>query len=136
MSSPEVPQSLSLLCGPVRAVDLSLYAAASGDHNPLHLDEDTARAAGFDRPVVHGMLSMAYAGRLMTQHFGAASLAHLHTRFTGVALRGQTLHLKATLEGFEGDLAHYGIEAHNEQGRQVLTGTAHVRKMGGAWPAI
>lgn len=127
MATPEFPESLSLLCGPVTAVDLSLYAAASGDHNPLHLDESVARAAGFDRPVVHGMLSMAYAGRLLTQHFGAHSVAHLHTRFTGVALRGQTLHMQATLERVEQGLAHYGIRAHNDQGLEVVTGTARVR---------
>ena len=42
-----LPLTLTLRCGPVTAVDLALFAAASGDHNPLHLDADSARRAGF-----------------------------------------------------------------------------------------
>lgn len=127
MSKHEFPNIFTLQCGPVTAVDLSLYAAASGDHNPLHLDEGVAVAAGFDRPVVHGMLSMAYVGRLLTQKFGAGSVMHLHTRFKGVALRGQTLLLQATLEQMESGVAHYKILATNDQGQELVTGVAHIR---------
>jgi acyl dehydratase len=48
------PASIRLECGPVTALDLALYAASSSDHNPLHLDDEIARAVGFERPVVHG----------------------------------------------------------------------------------
>src|SRR5205823_2008850 len=82
---PAYPPSLELRWGPISAVDLALYAAASGDHNPLHLDADVARAAGFERTVVHGMLTMACVGRLFTSRFGPLSLLSLQTRFTGVA---------------------------------------------------
>jgi acyl dehydratase len=61
MSADGYPAYLELECGPVTAIDLALFAAASGDHNPLHLDADVARAAGFDRPLVHGMLSTAFS---------------------------------------------------------------------------
>ncbi len=121
------PPSLSLDCGPVTAVDLSLYAAASGDHNPLHLDESVARGAGFDRPVVHGMLSMAYLGRLLTQHFGATSVVHLQTRFTGVAHRGDTLSLSATLDKTDGGLGHYSLKLTNDKQQALATGTAHIQ---------
>ena len=131
MTQREFPKTVTLQCGPVTAVDLSLYAAASGDHNPLHLDEGVALAAGFDRPVVHGMLSMAYVGRLFTQQFGAGSVVYLHTRFTGVAQRGQTLQLQATLERTENELGHYKILATNEQGQELVSGAAHIR-----WPNL
>jgi len=95
------PERLTLRCGPVSAVDLALFAAASGDHNPLHLDGEVARSAGFERPVVHGMLTMAYAARLFTQSFGAARVRSLQTRFVGVALLGDTIELEATLQRTE-----------------------------------
>ncbi len=60
-----VPATLTLRSAPVGPVQLALFAAASGDHNPLHLDPEVARKAGFERPVVHGMLTMALAGRLL-----------------------------------------------------------------------
>ena len=87
------PERIELDCGPVAAIDLALYAAASGDHNPLHLDAGVARAAGFERPVVHGMLTMAYIARLMTRHFGVSSLLSLSTRFAAPALLGDTVRL-------------------------------------------
>jgi len=70
---PRFPSTLELACGPVTAVDLAIYAAASGDLNPLHLDDAVARTAGFDQPLVHGMLTMAYVARLFTQNLAATA---------------------------------------------------------------
>lgn len=131
MPEREFPNTLKLDCGPVTAVDLSLYAAASGDHNPLHLDDSVALSAGFDRPIVHGMLSMAYVGRLLTETFGVGAVVFLHTRFTGIAKRGQTLMLQANLERTENDLGHYKITVLNEDGQELVVGVAHIR-----WPKL
>jgi acyl dehydratase len=128
------PATLELDAGPIRALDLALFAAASGDHNPLHLDDAVAQIAGFERPVVHGMLSMALAGRLFTQHFGVASVQQLNTRFTGVAQRGQTLSFKAELDHVEDGLGHYRLTARNGDGLDILTGTARVKAPAPARP--
>ncbi len=113
------PAEITLTAGPITPVQLALFAAASGDHNPLHLDPDVARRAGFERPLVHGMLTMALAGRLFTQHLGAGCVRQLHTRFTGVALVGSTITLTATLEREEDDCAYYAL-------RGTATGSAAV----------
>jgi acyl dehydratase len=124
------PERIELVCGPVTAVDLSLYAAASGDRNPLHLDEDVAKAAGFERPIVHGMLTMAYCGRLMTTHFGVGALRSLAVRFVGPALRGEQVVLTATLKGIQSGIATYDIAGSNADGKDLVTGSACV----GEWP--
>lgn len=121
-----LPEKLELRCGPVTAVDLALFAAASGDHNPLHLDVEAARAAGFDRPLVHGMLTMAYTARLFTKTFGAGSVRHLHTRFTGAARLGDTVVLSATLAGTEGELGLYDLDARTTEGVELVSGKARV----------
>jgi len=132
------PPRIELRCGPVTAVDLALFAAASGDHNPLHLDSEVARAAGFDRPVVHGMLTCAYAARLFTQQFGAGCVRRLRTRFSGVALLGDTLHLSAELTKVESGVAHYTLNvrttaaAAGAEQRDVATGQAQVARTIGA----
>jgi acyl dehydratase len=126
MSAAPFPPSLELRCGPVTAIDLALFAAASGDHNPLHLDIETARAAGFDKPVVHGMLTMACAGRLLSHHFGAGSVRALQTRFTGVAKLGDTIVLGATLTAADAGEAHYTLHAHTVTGTELMTGQARV----------
>ena len=50
---------------PVSRLMLALYCGASGDHNPIHVDIDYARAAGMDDVIAHGMLALAYAARLV-----------------------------------------------------------------------
>jgi acyl dehydratase len=121
------PVSLELHCGPVGAIDLALYAAASGDHNPLHLDEGVARTAGFEQPLVHGMLTMAYTARLFSQNFGVTALLALNTRFTGAAQRGASLVLRASLLEEDGQTAHYTLSVCTEAGSEVVTGSARVK---------
>jgi len=121
------PAAIESHFGPFSAVDLALYAAASGDHTPLHLDADVARAAGFDKPVVHGMLTMACVARLFTDRFGATALLALNTRFTGVALRGDRLALHATLTEQDDHTASYTLRGSTLTGSEVVTGSARVR---------
>jgi len=111
---------------PVSAVDLALFAAASGDHNPLHLDAEVARSAGFERPVVHGMLTMARVARLFTATFGADRVRALETRFAGVAMLGDAIRVEAALEGVRDGCADYSISAHTGDGRELVAGHARV----------
>ena len=120
------PERLVLRCGPVNAVDLALFAAASGDHNPLHRDVEPARRAGFDRPVVHGMLTMAYAARLFTQAFGVPRVRALQTRFVGVALLGDVIEFKANLQHADTDGALYELEAATLMGTPLASGIARI----------
>lgn len=122
------PVTLDLHCGPVMAVDLALFAAGSGDHNPLHLDVEVARSAGFDQPLVHGMLTMAYAGRLFTRHFGAGAVRQLQTRFTGTARKGDTLQLQARLREVVDGVAHYELTGTTGSGAPVVSGSARVQR--------
>lgn len=126
MTETAFPSELSLVAGPVTAVDLALFAASSGDHNPLHLDADVARAAGFERPIVHGMLTMALVARLFTHRFGAGSVAALDTRFIGVALLGDTLHLSADLTGADDQGARYALRVRTAGGAEIVTGSARI----------
>ena len=52
--------------GPITRGTLALFAGASHDHVLLHIDSDYAKAAGMGDVFAHGMLSMAYLGRLLT----------------------------------------------------------------------
>lgn len=126
MSSTVFPPSIEMSCGPVTAVDLALFAAAAGDLNPLHLDDSVARKAGFDQPLVHGMLTMAYVARLFTQTFGSRALLALNTRFVGVAKRGDTLVLSARLSECDDRSALYSVRGTTGAGNEVVSGTARV----------
>lgn len=128
MSDFAYPEQLELTVGPVTAVDLALYAAASGDHNPLHLDETVAQAAGFQRPLIHGMLTMAYVARLFTSRFGPHGLVSLNTRFVGSGSRDDSLTLQATLSAVEGEHARYAVSARTAAGVAMVSGEALVAR--------
>src|SRR6184192_1327455 len=79
---------------PVTGEQLQRYANASGDHNPLHLDEEAAHRVGLDSVIAHGMLSMAFLGQFVMQQIAdmpGALLAHLRVRFMNMVRLGDTL---------------------------------------------
>src|SRR5438477_7634922 len=77
----EIP---ALTTQPVSRLTLALFAGASGDHNPIHVDLDFARQAGLDDVFAHGMLSMAYLGRMLTNWVPQSALREFRLRFTAI----------------------------------------------------
>ena len=67
--------------GPVTRTMLALFAAASGDHNPIHIDTDFAHAAGFEDVFAHGMVSMGYLGRALATWFPQEQIREFGGRF-------------------------------------------------------
>ena len=80
-----------LVLPPVSRQTLALFAGASGDHNPIHLDLDFARAAGFPDVFAQGMLGMAWLGRLLTGWLPQSQLREWSVRFTAVTHVGDRL---------------------------------------------
>jgi acyl dehydratase len=66
----------------VERSDLVRYAEASGDHNPIHQDEDVARSVGLPGVIAHGMLTMALAARAVEAWTGGAEVVELGCKFT------------------------------------------------------
>lgn len=73
---------------PVNRTTLALFAGASGDHNRVHIDTDYARKAGMPDVFAHGMLSMAYLGRLLTRWVDQRQLREFGVRFVGITHLG------------------------------------------------
>jgi meromycolic acid (3R)-3-hydroxyacyl-[acyl-carrier protein] dehydratase HadAB len=72
--------------------DVLAYAEASGDHNPLHRDDEVARAAGFPRVVAHGMYTMGTLASWLAEWAGdAAGLRRLHVNFRAPVLVEETI---------------------------------------------
>ena len=62
------------------------YAGASGDFNPIHIDEEFARQVGLPGRILHGLWTMAQVARAHTEAFGGPeSLASLSVQFRGWA---------------------------------------------------
>ncbi|AQV98599.1 dehydratase [Cupriavidus necator] len=120
----------SLQLAPISRTTLALYAGASGDHNPIHIDSDFARSAGLDDVFAHGMLSAAYVGRLLTDWAGQEQVRSLSVRFTGIThVHDAPLCTGRVVERF----AHEGethlrvdVQCANQQGEIKITGQAVV----------
>lgn len=74
----------ALTIEPISRTTLALFAGASGDHNPIHIDLDVAKSAGLEDVFSHGMLSMAYLGRLLTDAFPQQQLRSYKVRFAAI----------------------------------------------------
>ncbi|WP_395657176.1 MaoC/PaaZ C-terminal domain-containing protein [Nocardioides sp.] len=66
----------------VTRADLVRYAEASGDHNPIHQDEEVARSVGLPGVIAHGMYTMALAARAVEAWFPGAEVVSLGCKFT------------------------------------------------------
>jgi len=82
---------------PITRASLALFAGASGDHNPMHIDIDFAREAGAQDVFVHGMLVMAYLGRCLGAYAGPSNVKELTARFTAITPVGAQLHVAPTV---------------------------------------
>ena len=89
----------TLELSPISRTTLALFAGASGDHNPIHIDTDFARKAGMPDVFAHGMLGMAWLGRLLTNWAPQSRLRRFDVRglgLTGGVITSAGLVLAAT----------------------------------------
>ena len=76
---------------PISRANLALYAGASGDHNPLHIDTDYANRVGFKDVIAHGMLIMGYLGRVLTNNINQSKILEYNVQFTSITNIGDQL---------------------------------------------
>lgn len=81
----------ALTLPPLDRTTLALFAGASGDHVPLHIDIDAARRAGMPDVFGHGMLSMAWMGRVLTAWAPQSALRGFDARFAGITHLGNAI---------------------------------------------
>ena len=81
----------AMTTAPVSRHTLALYCGASGDHNPIHVDLDYAKAAGLDDVIAHGVLSMGYLARMLNNWVPQQKIRSYRTRFTAMTNVGDTV---------------------------------------------
>lgn len=115
---------------PISRTTLALFAGASGDHNPIHIDIDSAKASGVPDVFAQGMLPMAYLGRLLTLWVPQSQLRQYGVRFSAITPIGATLICNGkVVEKLERNgecLVKLEIGVADAQGEIKLTGEALV----------
>jgi acyl dehydratase len=112
-----------------KAVDL--FAEATGDRNPIHLDDSAASAAGFGGRIAHGMYSASLVSQILGMQLPGPGTIYLgqQIRF-GVPVRiGDTLTVTAEVKAIRPDKPIVTIDTRcrNQRGEDVLTGEAVVK---------
>jgi len=117
-----------LVKGPIQQIQLTRYAGASGDFNPIHQDDEFAKAAGMGGVFAHGMLSMGFAAQALTDWAGAGTVRKLGVRFAAlvrlgdvVTCRGRVLARSSRADTHLVDLE---VWAENQRGEKVVAGKA------------
>jgi len=129
-------ETLGPLVKHVSQETINLYAEASGDFNPIHIDEAFAAATPFKGTIAHGMLSLAYVSELMTAAFGESWLAggKLRAKFKESARPGDTLTVGGKVDCLEQrdgvSYASCSIECRNQEGEVIVAGEAAVKLPG------
>ncbi|HEU0074927.1 MAG TPA: MaoC family dehydratase [Dehalococcoidia bacterium] len=124
MKGPEVAAVTRLLTQPM----LNAYAEASGDHNPIHIDEAFARTTPMGGTIAHGMLVLSFISEMMAGAFGERWLASgsLDVRFRAPARPGDTVTARATQQEPKDGRLRYAVECVSQTGEALITGAAEV----------
>ena len=117
-----------LVKGPITREDLRADAAASGDPNPMHIDDEFARNAGYPGVFAHGMLSMGWLGQLLVQAGGVGSIRRFRTRFAKLTWPGEVITCRGRVTRVSDDagvrIVDCEIWTENQEGERKLVGSA------------
>ena len=113
--------------------NINLYAEASRDFNPIHIDEAFAKKTPLGGTIAHGMLILAYVSQMMSAAFGQSWLAggKLSVRFKTPARPGDTITVSGRISGVEKSDGQTSIRCdvlcQNQNGESVITGETNLR---------
>ncbi len=120
----------ALVKPPISHLQLALYAGAGADHNPIHLDEEAAKAGGLPGIIAHGMLPLGFLGQLLTLWVPQKQLRSLSARFVAMAFPGDVITCSGRITGKREQagekLVDVEIAAQNQKGENLQLGKATV----------
>lgn len=113
---------------------LAYFCGASNDHNPIHVDIDFAKAAGRDDVFVHGMLSMAYMGQMLTNWVPQSALRSFEVKFGTIVRVGDQITCRGSIvDKYDHDgepRLRIKLSALDQRGEIKLVGEAVVAIVG------
>lgn len=115
---------------PLDRVQIAMYAGASGDFNPIHIDDAEARANKLPGVIAHGMLSMAFLGQVLTDWVPQEAIRSFSVRFVAMLFPGDVITcrgvVKAKSEATGEKLVDIELSAVNQKGETKLAGQASI----------
>lgn len=107
----------------ITKVQLVKYAGASGDFNPLHTDDATAKKMGMDGVIAHGMLVMGFLGQYVQELAEHAEIKKINMRFGGMTVPGDEITCSATVKRiYKDDNKYVELDLQAEKGSGEIVG--------------
>ena len=110
--------------GPLTRTDIVRYVGASGDFNPLHHDDEAARAAGFPTLFSAGMFQAGLVATFAGDWLGAERVRRFRTRFSEQVWPGDELTCEGVVTAVEGDRVVVALTCTRQDGGVAVTGEA------------
>ncbi|MBM3132300.1 MAG: acyl dehydratase [Chloroflexi bacterium] len=132
LSSLQEGMPLPKLTKEIRQENINLYAKASKDFNPIHIDEEFARKTPLGGTIAHGMLVLAYIAEMMTGAFGEDWITggKLSVRFKSPARPGDTVTVSGKVRKIERTggktVVHCDALCLNQSGETIIAGESSV----------
>ena len=103
------------------------YAGASGDFNPIHIDEQFAQQVGLPGRILHGLWTMAQVARANTEAAGGPDrLRSLSVQFRGMGQLGEEIVVRGAVREVNGDVATVDSEAEQAGQRIIRNAVAEI----------
>jgi acyl dehydratase len=103
------------------------YAGASGDFNPIHIDEEFAQRVGLPGRILHGLWTMAQVARAHTDAAGGPeALKRLSVQFRGMGRMGEEIVVSGTVRSVEDGVATVDSQAEQAGARLIRNGVAEL----------
>jgi acyl dehydratase len=103
------------------------YAGASGDFNPIHIDEQFAQQVGLPGRILHGLWTMAQVARAQTEAAGGPEkLRRLSVQFRGMGRLGEPISVTGTVREVDGDTAIVDAQAEQSGHRIIRNAVAEL----------
>lgn len=113
---------------PVERLQLVKYASPSGDFNRIHVDEPFAQSAGYATVFAHGMLTMAFTGRMLSDWAGPRALRSFGVRFSKIVWPGDAITCRGRIVALGEEAGEKRVKlevwAENQKGEVVVKGSA------------
>ncbi len=124
----EAGARLARVVKPITQRRIADYAEASGDFNPIHLDDEFAAGAQFGRTIAHGMLVAASISEMMSASFGLdwRSSGRLKLRFKAPVFPGDTVTAFGEVKEVAGADVVCAVGVRRQTGEDAITGEARV----------
>jgi 3-hydroxybutyryl-CoA dehydratase len=128
----EVGTELRSITRKMEQADITAYAEASGDFNPIHIDEEFARSTRFGGTIAHGMMVAAMLSELMATEFACnwTNTGQLKIRFRSPVKPGDTVtahgEVSRVREEADGAKITCSVGIRTDKGESAITGNAMV----------